>query len=335
MFTDQTVLITGGTGSWGRELTRQLLESHNPCKVIIFSRGEISQVDMLRKFNDSRLEFVVGDVRDEAAVNAVLRCGVDYVYHLAALKHVPICENQPQEAIQTNIIGTKNLINSSIAYGVKKFIDVSTDKAVDPINLYGYTKGIGERLSIQANCLTSNTEFICIRGGNVLGTNGSVVPYIIEQIKTHKEVIITNSEMTRFFFTLSQAIKLLFQASEEGIGGETYVMNMPSFYIKDLVTILVDFYGNNDIKIKEIGSREGEKIHEVLISEQEVLRTKYVNDNYFVIYPQLKTGRTYFHIWDQDEFKIPTGLSSHGLSSVDNLRDKDYLCKLLKQGCWL
>ena len=208
MFTDKTILITGGTGSWGRELTKQLLEFYQPSKVIIFSRGEISQVDMLRKFNDKRLEFVIGDVRDKDAVDAVMRRGVDYVYHLAALKHVPICENQPQEAVQTNITGTKNLINSSILYGVKKFIDVSTDKAVSPINLYGYTKGVGERLSIQANCLTKDTEFICIRGGNVLGTNGSVVPYIIDQIKTG-EVFITDSRMTRFFLTLSQAINLL------------------------------------------------------------------------------------------------------------------------------
>jgi len=333
MFTDKTILITGGTGSWGRELTKQLLEFYQPSKVIIFSRGEISQVDMLRKFNDKRLEFVIGDVRDKDAVDAVMRRGVDYVYHLAALKHVPICENQPQEAVQTNITGTKNLINSSILYGVKKFIDVSTDKAVSPINLYGYTKGVGERLSIQANCLTKDTEFICIRGGNVLGTNGSVVPYIIDQIKTG-EVFITDSRMTRFFLTLSQAINLLFQASEEGIGGETYVMNMPSFYIKDLVELLVDFYAKGT-PIKEIGAKEGEKIHEVLISEQEIPFCKYVDDDYFVIYPQIKTKRTYFHIWDTDEFRVPIRLPKHGLSSVDNLKDKDYLCKLLKQGGWL
>jgi len=334
MFTDKTILITGGTGSWGRELTRQLLEK-NPRKVIIFSRGEISQVDMLRKFNDPILDFVIGDVRDKESVNGVMRRDVDYVFHLAALKHVPICENQPQEAIETNIIGTKNLINSSIIHGVKKFIDVSTDKAVSPINLYGFTKGVGERLSIQANCLTKDTEFICIRGGNVLGTNGSVIPYIIEQIKARKEVIITDSKMTRFFLTLPQAIKLLFQASEVGIGGETYVMNMPSFYIKDLVGVLVDFYGDDTVKIREIGAREGEKIHEVLISEQEVGRTKYVNNNYFVIYPQLTTGRTYFHIWDTPEFSVEPQLMSHGLSSADNLKDMDYLRELLKEGGWL
>jgi len=335
MFTDKSILITGGTGSWGRELTRQLLEK-NPRKIIIFSRGEISQVDMLRSFNDPKLDFVVGDVRDKEAVDAVMRRGVDYVYHLAALKHVPICENQPQEAIQTNIIGTKNLINSSILYGVKKFIDVSTDKAVSPINLYGYTKGVGERLSIQANCLSKDTDLVCIRGGNVLGTNGSVIPYIINQIKTRK-VQITDKRMTRFFLTLPQAISLLFQASEDSIGGETYVMNMPSFYIKDLVEVLVDFYGDerDNIIIKEVGAREGEKIHEVLISEQEIPFTHYVNDDYFVIYPQLKTGRVYSHAWDKDNKDTPLMLPKHGLSSADNLKDKDYLCKLLRQGGWL
>lgn len=333
MFKDKIIVVTGGTGSWGRELTRQLLEL-DPKKIIIFSRGEIAQVDMLRKFNNPKLEFVIGDVRDKSAVDAVMRNGVDYVYHLASLKHVPICENQPQEAIQTNIIGTKNVINSSIVNGVKKFIDVSTDKAVSPINLYGYSKGVGERLSIQANCLTKDTDFICIRGGNVLGTNGSVVPYIIEQIKTG-EVQITDSRMTRFFLTLPQAIKLLFQATEVGIGGETYVMNMPSFYIKDLVDILINFYATGEIKFKEIGAREGEKIHEVLISEQEVNRTRYVNENYYVIYPQLKTGRTYFHIWDYVEFNITPKLPEHGLTSLDNLKDKTFLRELLKEGGWL
>lgn len=328
MFKDKTILITGGTGSWGRELTKQLLDK-NPQKIIIFSRGETMQVDMCRTFNNPKLEFVIGDVRDASAVDLVMRRGIDYVYHLAALKHVPVCENFPYEAIQTNVIGTKNLINSAIIHKVNKFIDVSTDKAVNPINTYGFTKGMGERLSIHANCISKDTDFICIRGGNVLGTSGSVVPYIIKQIQTQGSVTITDKRMTRFFLTLPQAITLLFQATELGIGGETYVMNMPSFYIKDLVMLLADFYGKG-IRIEEIGIREGEKIDEVLISEHEASRTRRINENYYVIYPQLQTGRTYEIPNNETSF-----LSHHGFSSADNLKGQDYLCKLLKSGGWL
>lgn len=320
-----TVLITGGSGSWGKELTRQLLEM-NIDRIIIFSRGEISQVAMERSFNNRRLEFVIGDVRDQEAVDRVTK-GVDYIFHLAALKHVPICENHPQEAIQTNIIGTKNLINAAIKNRVKKFIDVSTDKAVNPINLYGFTKGVGERLSIQANSLTDETDFICIRGGNVLGTNGSVVPFIIDQIKTGV-VRVTDKRMTRFFLTLPQAIKLLFQAVELGRGGETFVMNMPSFYIIDLAEILIEHYGQ--ARIEEIGAREGEKIHEILISENEVSRTGFINKDYYCIYPQIKTGRAY----DFTSFLFD-GLTEHGLTSKDNLKDKEYLKSLLILGGWL
>lgn len=321
---DKTIVITGGSGSWGQELTRQLLAC-NPKEIRIFSRGEISQVAMERSFNDKRLKFVIGDVRDEKAVDAVMR-GVDYVYHLAALKHVPICENYPYEAIQTNIIGTKNAITAAIRNEVKTFVDVSTDKAVSPVNLYGYTKGIGERLSIQANCYSGDTDFICIRGGNVLGTNGSVVPYIINQIKQGREIYITDPAMTRFFLTIEQAIHLLFEATELGRGGETFVMNMPSFYIRDLIEVLTEFYGNT--RIVEIGRREGEKVHEVLIAEGEVDRTYFVDENYYVIYPQVDTGRTYL---GRDKAQLP----AHGFSSDDNLKDKEYLKQLLRQGGWL
>ena len=320
----KTIFISGGTGSWGQELTRQLLK-HNPGQITIFSRGEIAQVAMERTFNDSRIRFVIGDVRDYDAVAEAIQ-GAEYVYHLAALKHVPICENVPFEAIQTNILGTKNLINASLAGGVEKFIDVSTDKAVSPVNTYGFTKGMGERLSIQANCRSKYTDFICIRGGNVLGTNGSVVPYIIDQIK-RGEVYITDSQMTRFFLTLKQAIHLLFEATDLGVGGETFVMNMPSFYIKDLVEILVEHYGSGT-QITEIGKREGEKTHEVLIAEGEVDRTRYVDGNYYVIYPEVKTGRIYPE-------RLKAELPALGFSSAVNLKDKTYLRELLKQGGWL
>jgi len=329
MFKDSTILITGGSGSWGRELTKQLL-THSPRRIIIYSRGEISQVDMARSFNDKRVDYVIGDIRDRDSLNQVM-AGVDYVFQLAALKHVPICENQPREAIKTNIQGIMNVIDAAIDFKVKKFIDVSTDKAADPCSLYGMTKGIGERLSLQANKRTQDTEFICIRGGNVLGTNGSLVPFVINQIKQKNEVAITDKRMTRFFLTLPQAIELLLFATEEGIGGETYVMNMPSFYIIDLIELLVSFYGNKETRIVETGIREGEKIHEVLLSEHEASRAKYVNSNYYVIYPHIETGRTYFHYWDH--FSCEKKINR--FTSEDNLKDKEYLTKLLKMGGWL
>jgi FlaA1/EpsC-like NDP-sugar epimerase len=173
VFKNETILITGGTGSWGNELTSQLLIK-NPKKIIIFSRGELAQVNMQRKFENNKLKFIIGDVRDYSAVDNATK-NVDYIFHLAALKHVPVCENQPQEAIKTNINGTINIINAAIKHGVKKVIDVSSDKAVAPTNVYGMTKAVGEKLIIQANTLTDKTDFVCIRGGNVLGSNQMVV----------------------------------------------------------------------------------------------------------------------------------------------------------------
>jgi UDP-N-acetylglucosamine 4,6-dehydratase/5-epimerase len=326
MFENKTILITGGSGSWGNELTKQLLEK-NPKKIIIFSRGELAQVTMERKFQNDKIQFVIGDVRDCNVVDRVCQ-GVDYVYHLAALKHVPVCENQPQEAIKTNIDGTTNLINACVKNKVKKFIDVSTDKAVSPSNLYGMTKSVGEKLTIQANKLTEETDFVCIRGGNVLGSNGSVVPFFINQIKENNEVTITDNTMTRYFLTLSEAISLLFQASEQSVGGETYVMNMPSFYIKDLAEVLIDYYGSPTTNVREVGIREGEKIHELLISEQESKSTYKYNDDYYVILPEIKTGRYYSQNKDNK-------VSFKTFASSDNLKDKDYLFELLMNGGFL
>ena len=338
IFKESICAIFGGSGSWGRELTKQLLLK-DPKEIIVFSRGEISQVDMERSFCDSRIKYVIGDIRDKEAVDKVMSLKPDYVFQLAALKHVPICENQPREAIKTNIIGIENLIDSAIRYKVKKFIDVSTDKSVDSNCLYGMTKAIGEKLTIQANCITNDTEFICIRGGNVLGTNGSIVPYIIKQIKETNRVKVTHRDMTRFFLTLPQAIELLFYAVEQGVGGETYIMNMPSFRIMDLVEILISFYGFSDTQIEIIGIREGEKIHEVLISEHEGSRARIANKDFYVIYPQLKTGRSYYHQWDDEaHWDEATGLMNilnHGLTSKDNLKDKTYLTELLQLGGWL
>lgn len=282
MFNNKKIFISGGTGSWGQTLTRLLLSHYSPEQIVIFSRGELQQVLMARKFNDSRIKYVIGDIRDYAAVEFATK-GMDYIFHLAALKHVPVCEDHPQEAIKTNITGTTNIVNAAIANHVTKVIDVSTDKAVEPNNLYGMTKSVGEKLILQANDLSSVTKFVCIRGGNVMGSNGSAIPFFIEQIKNNGPVTITDFEMTRFFLTLEEAIELLFKAAECSLGGETFVMNMPACYIKDLAEVLCDEYG--EVPIIETGIRAGEKLDEMLVSKHEARLSYQYDDSYYIILP--------------------------------------------------
>lgn len=328
MFKNKTILITGSTGSWGQELAKQLLEK-NPMKVVAFSRGELAQVNMQRKFNDDRIEYVIGDVRDADAVDRLFSRGVDYVFHLAALKHVPVCENQPQEAIKTNVNGTVNVVNAAIKHKVRKVIDVSTDKAVSPTNLYGFTKAIGEKLAIQANNLTEDTNFVCIRGGNVLGSNGSVVPFFIDQIQKHNKISLTDGSMTRYFLTLPEAIGLLFQATEVSVGGETYVMNMPSFYISDVAKALIAHYGNGGTTIEEVGVRSGEKMDEELVSQHEAKRAYIFNDDYYIILPDIHINRNYRYVENLNKVDFEK------FTSANNIKDIEYLNGLLNKGGFL
>jgi UDP-N-acetylglucosamine 4,6-dehydratase len=238
MFEGRRILVTGGTGSWGYELVRQLLPL-NPAEVIIFSRNESNQVAMNRTFEDSRLSFCIGDVRDREALSRAC-AGVDVVFHLAALKHVPVCEDQPYEALKTNVIGTQNVIEAAIENKVERVINISTDKAANPSNFYGMTKAIGEKLIVYANLLHSSTKFVCVRGGNVLGTNGSVIHLFIDQIRNKNQVSLTDRGMTRFFMTLQDAVHLLFKATVQSIGGEIFVMTMPNCRIVDLAEVLME-----------------------------------------------------------------------------------------------
>lgn len=281
MFDNQRIFISGATGSWGQMLVRQLLTRYEPKEIVCFSRGELQQVLMARQFNDPRLRFVIGDVRDYSSVKWATR-DVDTVFHLAALKHVPICEDHPQEAIKTNITGTVNIINAALVNGVQKVIDVSTDKAVEPVNTYGMTKAVGEKLILQANSLGS-TKFVCVRGGNVMGSNGSVIPYFVQQIKSGGPVTITDRRMTRFFLTLEEAINLLFKAATVSAGGETFVMRMPSCYIQEIAQELMRHHGS--VAIKEIGSKPGEKLDEILIGRNESGLAHCYDNTYYVILP--------------------------------------------------
>lgn len=285
-YAEKNILITGGSGSWGQELTSQLLALPTPPKKIrIISRNELNQVNMERNFASPILDFRIADVREADEMRWACE-GIDYVFHLAALKHVPVCERQPIEAVKTNIQGTINLINASRENEVKVTTLVSTDKAVSPHNLYGMTKGVAEKLVIQANNRADKTRFVCIRGGNVLGSNGSVVPLFISQIKKNNEITITDDTMTRFYLTLPEAIGLIFRAVELAQGGEIFVMKMPACALKDLAEVIVDKVGNEATTIRSIGVRPGEKIHEVLVSKQEAPNTFEVDRNYYVILPE-------------------------------------------------
>jgi len=287
---NSTVLITGGSGSWGRELTKQLLKYYSPREIRIYSRGEHKQVEMKREFQNKKIKYYIGDVRDKNRLMLVSK-NVDFIFHLAALKHVPVCEENPWEAVKTNIIGTQNIIEAALENKVKKVIDVSTDKAVDPFNLYGVTKACGEKLMIAANLISDHTKFVCVRGGNVVGTNGSVVPLFIEQILKLNTLTLTDPKMTRFFLKLSEAIKLVLKATIESVGGEVLVMKMPAAKIIDLAQVVMNRLGNKKSKTKLIGIRPGEKVHEILVSKYEIPRT-YDFDEYFVILPQIPLNET-------------------------------------------
>ncbi len=321
-FKNKVILITGGTGSWGRELAAQLLKK-KVKEIKILARNEFNQVDMKRKFNDSRIKIEIGDVRDYGKLKFACK-GVDYVFHLAAIKHVPLAEDFPYEAIKTNINGTRNIIRASIDCGVKIMVDVSTDKAVSPINTYGMTKAIGEKLTLNASRLSDNTKFMVVRGGNVLGTAGSVVPFWIDQIKRFNKITITDKKMTRYFLTLSEAIKLLFVAIESKKNGGLFVMKVPSCKIIDLAEVLKDHYGNKDTKIEIMGIRPGEKLNEVLISKHETPNAYKYGKNYYLINLDINKP-----------IKKLKKVTFKEYNSTQNAMNKKQIKELLKKGGFL
>ncbi|TFE27850.1 polysaccharide biosynthesis protein [Cohnella luojiensis] len=317
MFEGRRILVTGGTGSWGYELVRQLLPL-NPAEVIVFSRNESSQVAMNRSFEDSRLSFCIGDVRDREALSKACS-GIDIVFHLAALKHVPVCEEQPYEALKTNVIGTQNVIEAAIENKVERVINISTDKAANPSNFYGMTKAIGEKLIVYANLLRSGTKFVCVRGGNVLGTNGSVIHLFMNQIRNKNQVSLTDRSMTRFFMTLQDAIRLLFKVTAQSIGGEIFVMTMPTCRIVDLAEVLMDALGKS-VEMVETGIRPGEKIHEILLTEYESLSTIVYDEQYLVILPTLEIPGLRHHYATYPSVEFDSFSSSQALMSKAEIK---------------
>ena len=280
------VLITGGTGSWGMVLTKRLLENKKINKIIIVSRNEHKQVEMKRHFNSKKVIFKIGDVRDLKIMINLTR-GIDILFHLAALKHVPVCEENSWESVQTNVFGTHNVINACIENNVKVMVDVSTDKAVEPHNIYGITKACAEKLVVNSfHNYESSTRFVCIRGGNVVGTNGSVIPLFKKQLKEQNFLTLTNPKMTRYLMKTDEAINLIFNAIEISKGGEIFVMRMKSTSIEFLADLMIKVFGNAKSSKKILGRRPGEKIHEVLVSKNENHLTYEINPDLYVIVPE-------------------------------------------------
>lgn len=276
---DKTILLTGGTGSFGNKFTEIALKEHDIESIRIFSRGEKKQLDMSNKFNDDRLRFFIGDVRDKDRLHRAMK-DVDIIVHAAALKQVPACEYNPIEAIRTNIDGAINVIDTAIDNGVKKVMFISTDKSVHPVNLYGSTKMTAEKLFVQGNMYSwKTTIFSCVRYGNVIGSRGSVIPLFLKQKKSGT-ITITDEKMTRFWITLEHGIKFVINCIKKMKGGEIFVPKIYSMRIIDLANAIAP-----EAEKKVIGIRPGEKIHETLLTSDES-RHSLEFDNYFVIEPE-------------------------------------------------
>ena len=303
---DLNILVTGGTGSFGKKFVEIMLRDFRPNKIIIFSRDELKQHEMrISGFDDPSLRFFIGDVRDKNRLVRAMR-EVDVVIHAAALKQVPSCEYNPFEAVKTNILGAQNIIDAAIDCGVKKIVALSTDKAVNPVNLYGATKLCSDKIFIQGNAYSGvqDTRFSCVRYGNVIGSRGSVIPLFIRQRKKGK-ITITDKRMTRFWLSLEHAVDVVIKALVHMQGGEIFVPKIPSMKIVDLAEAIAP-----DCDIEIIGIRPGEKLHEILITEEDG-RYTVDYDGLYVIMPQ-------FSWWRQQNYQDANALPDGFLYSSNN-----------------
>ncbi len=297
---DKVILITGGTGSFGKKFINLMLKEYHPAKLIVFSRDELKQHEMRQAgFTHPSLRYFIGDVRDEQRMRRAFH-GVDIVVHTAALKQVPACEYNPMEAIKTNILGSSNVIDAALDAGVSKVMALSTDKAVNPVNLYGATKLAAEKLFIQSNTYAAGTatRFSCVRYGNVVGSRGSVVPVFIKQRQNGK-ITITDERMTRFWISLEQGVRFVARCIEEMHGGEVFVPKIPSMKVVDLAKAVAP-----GTQVDVIGIRPGEKLHEVLINEDEARGTIELNDM-FVVQPA--EGFWFGSEWANKGSQLPDG----------------------------
>lgn len=298
MLNGKTILVTGGTGSFGHQFVSYVLEHYEPKKIIIYSRDEYKQFVMQNEYKNhpqaKKLRFFIGDVRDKERLYRAFD-GVDYVVHAAALKQVPSCEYNPMEAVKTNINGAMNIVDAALDCGVKRVVALSTDKAVNPINLYGGTKLVSDKLFIAANAYAGEKDvnFSIVRYGNVAGSRGSVIPFFQNIVANGGTSLpITDYRMTRFWISLEQGVELVIKALSEAKGGETFISKIPSFKITDLAQAILP-----GCEMPEVGIREGEKLHEIMVTREDSMLT-YEYDKHFIVYP-------HFDWWDKN--KIQSG----------------------------
>ena len=322
MLNGKTILITGGTGSFGNAFTQYVLDHYDVKKIIIYSRDEYKQFIMgnkLKKYGD-KMRFFIGDVRDKERLCRAFD-GVDYVVHAAALKQVPACEYNPMEAVKTNINGAMNIVDAGLECGVKRVVALSTDKAVNPINLYGGTKLVSDKLFIAANAYAGAKDvcFSIVRYGNVAGSRGSVIPFFRNLVANGETALpITDYRMTRFWISLDEGVQLVIKALSEATGGETFISKIPSFKITDLAQAILP-----GCEMPEVGIREGEKLHEIMVTREDSMLT-YEYDKHFIVYP-------HFEWWDESKiqqggkrveqgFEYSSGTNAEWLS-VEQIRE--------------
>lgn len=326
MFNNKSILITGGTGSFGKKCVRMLLDQYKPKKIIVFSRDELKQFEMQQEFNQSCMRYFIGDVRDEKRVHQAMY-GVDYVIHAAALKQVPAAEYNPSECIKTNVSGAENVISGAIANNVEKVIALSTDKAANPINLYGATKLVSDKLFVAANNIKGDrkTIFSVVRYGNVLGSRGSVVPFFKKLIaEGATELPVTDDKMTRFFITLREGINFVFKNFERMQGGEIFVPKISSMYISDLAKAMAP-----ELPIRIIGIRPGEKLHEIMCPADDSHLTLEFDDHYVIMPSILFMAQPDYTVNNLGEkgVKVEEGFEYNSGNNKDWLSAEEFLKK--------
>lgn len=328
MFKDKVLMITGGTGSFGNAVLKRFLNT-DIKEIRIFSRDEKKQDDMRHQIQSSKVKFYIGDVRDRRSVDAAM-VGVDYVFHAAALKQVPSCEFFPMQAVQTNILGTDNVLDSAIQHSIKNVVVLSTDKACYPINAMGISKAMMEKVAIaKGRSLGENTAttICCTRYGNVMASRGSVIPLWVEQIKSGKDITVTDPNMTRFMMTLEDAVDLVLYAFEHGKNGDLFVQKAPAATLEILAKSLIDLY-KSEVKVRVIGTRHGEKLYESLVTREEMAKAEEI-DNYYRI-PCDERDLNYNKYFIEGEEKVSKYIDyhSHNTKQLDVSEMTQLLIKL-------
>ena len=325
MFKNKTLLITGGTGSFGNAVLKRFIDT-DIKEIRIFSRDEKKQDDMRNQLKNDKVKYYIGDVRDKSSLDYAM-AGTNYVFHAAALKQVPSCEFYPMEAVKTNILGTENVLDKAISCRVEKVICLSTDKAVYPINAMGISKSMMEKLAVAKSRIASETVITCTRYGNVMASRGSVIPLFVSQLKSGQDITITDPEMTRFMMTLDDAIELVLFAYHQGKSGEIFVQKAPAATIGQLATVLIEIFGNIG-KVKQIGTRHGEKLYEGLLTREEFARAEDLGKYYRVASDDRDLNyNKYFSEGDQ-AIAVMQDYHSHNTERLSNEQLKEMLLSL-------